>query len=150
MLLPIRESCSQGRVGHGVLLHVVPALIAALMFAQGCRISQPSPRRPYPSLKNVPYRPLSLLIPRPGAWDAPGDPDLAKLQVRQAAPGDGAGESGGQRLHLVRRGESLSQLAQKYYGDAKKWSRIYDANRDNLASPNRLVPGALLVIPPAQ
>lgn len=47
--------------------------------------------------------------------------------------------------HRVRKGESLAQIARKYYGDPKQWTRIQKANA--LANPNAIKPGLVLVIP---
>lgn len=54
--------------------------------------------------------------------------------------------SGGPRKHKVVAGDSLRDLAEKYYGDPKKWEIIYNANEDKII---RGVPkeGAELIIP---
>ena len=54
------------------------------------------------------------------------------------------------RTHAVKRGDTLSGLALKYYGDADRWQVIYKANRKVLASPKALKPGQKLVIPAAR
>lgn len=51
------------------------------------------------------------------------------------------------KLHLVVRGETLSQIANIEYNDPHAWRPIADAN--NLANPRLLQPGTVLVIPPA-
>jgi nucleoid-associated protein YgaU len=51
------------------------------------------------------------------------------------------------RTHLVRRGETLSGLARRYYGNAGKWRHIYEANRDKLKKPSGLQAGMTIVIP---
>jgi hypothetical protein len=52
------------------------------------------------------------------------------------------------RLHEVRAGESLSQLAKKYYRDAGQWKRVYAANYSTIGTnPNLLRVGTKLVIP---
>jgi len=50
--------------------------------------------------------------------------------------------------HIVRPGDSLSKLAQEYYGEAQLWPVIYDVNRAIIGDdPNRLTIGQDLVIP---
>lgn len=49
--------------------------------------------------------------------------------------------------HVVEEGETLFSLAQRYYGDKGKFADIYQVNRDQLASPDHLTPGMVLVIP---
>ncbi|MEM6562282.1 MAG: LysM peptidoglycan-binding domain-containing protein, partial [Planctomycetota bacterium] len=49
--------------------------------------------------------------------------------------------------HVVRAGETLSDIAFEHYGKAHLWRDIYAANRDKLESPNRLRVGLVLIIP---
>ena len=49
--------------------------------------------------------------------------------------------------HEVVAGDNLSRLAQKYLGSHSKYLTIYEANRDQLASPDDLSPGMKLKIP---
>ena len=51
--------------------------------------------------------------------------------------------------HTVEKGESLSVIAKQHYGKASLWTRIYDANRDQLDDPNRIKPSQVLNIPAA-
>lgn len=43
-------------------------------------------------------------------------------------------------IHIVKPGETLSEIAQKYYGSASRFSDIYDANKKILSGPNQLKP----------
>jgi len=52
-----------------------------------------------------------------------------------------------ERIHTVAAGDTLTGIAQKYYGDASKWSKIFEANRDILPSSNALQIGQKLRIP---
>jgi nucleoid-associated protein YgaU len=49
--------------------------------------------------------------------------------------------------HTVREGETLTELARRYYGDRSLALRIFNSNRDRLLSPDRLPAGTVLVIP---
>jgi nucleoid-associated protein YgaU len=49
--------------------------------------------------------------------------------------------------HEVRSGESLSKIAKHYYGDAMKYPKIFEANRNILDNPDMIHPGQMLVIP---
>ena len=54
------------------------------------------------------------------------------------------------RTHTVVKGESLSKIAKRYYGEATKWRVIYDANRSVVgANPDLIHPGQVLTIPEA-
>lgn len=50
-------------------------------------------------------------------------------------------------LYQVQRGDDLHWLAAKFYGDARQWVKIYEANRSTIANPNRLQIGQTLAIP---
>ena len=52
-----------------------------------------------------------------------------------------------QRFHIVRRGETLSDIAYKYYGSANKWKKILRANNLELRDTTKLKPGTKLIIP---
>lgn len=51
------------------------------------------------------------------------------------------------RLHDVASGDTLSALAKRYYGDASKYNRIFEANRDQLSDPDKIRVGQKLKIP---
>jgi len=50
-------------------------------------------------------------------------------------------------LHVVQPGEDARGLATRYYGDARQWRRIVDANPDLIVDPDALKVGWRLVIP---
>lgn len=57
------------------------------------------------------------------------------------------------REHIVQRGENLAVIAQQYYGteDGNRRAviqKLYEANKDVLTSPDHVVVGSRLVIPP--
>ncbi len=49
--------------------------------------------------------------------------------------------------YRVRPEDNLHWLAARFYGDARQWVRIYEANRQALSDPNHLAVGQELVIP---
>jgi nucleoid-associated protein YgaU len=52
------------------------------------------------------------------------------------------------QYHEVVKGDSLSKIAQHYYGDMMKYPVIFEANKPMLKDPNLIYPGQLLRIPP--
>ncbi len=69
-----------------------------------------------------------------------------KVSEQPAAVGtSGAGQSA--RTYTVQPGDTLSKIAQHFFGDAQAYHRIFDANRDKLDDPNRISPGQVLNIP---
>jgi nucleoid-associated protein YgaU len=53
----------------------------------------------------------------------------------------------GGRTYVVTKGDSLSAIAKREYGEAKEWRRIYDANRDIIKDPDLIYPGQTLRLP---
>jgi nucleoid-associated protein YgaU len=51
------------------------------------------------------------------------------------------------QTHVVRKGDTLSKIAEEYYGDARLYPKIFEANRDILKDPNKIQPGQKLRIP---
>jgi nucleoid-associated protein YgaU len=49
----------------------------------------------------------------------------------------------------VQKGDSLSKIAKREYGDAQSWHRIYEANRDTIKNPDLIYPGQVIRIPDA-
>lgn len=58
-------------------------------------------------------------------------------------------EAVGERRYTVQKGDTLSHIAKAHYGKASQWPRIFEANRDQLDDPDRIHPGQVLRIPPA-
>jgi len=49
--------------------------------------------------------------------------------------------------YTVAGGDTLSGIANKYYGDANRWPIIFEANRHQLQDPDHIFPGQVLRIP---
>ncbi len=60
-----------------------------------------------------------------------------------------SGTSGSEQSYTVVAGDSLSRIAKRFYGDANKWPRIHEANRDQIKNPDLIHPGQKLRIPAA-
>jgi len=52
-----------------------------------------------------------------------------------------------QRFHIIREGETLSEISSKYYETATKWQKILEANRDVIEDVSKLKPGTKIIIP---
>lgn len=51
--------------------------------------------------------------------------------------------------YTVVAGDTLSAISKRFYGEANKYSKIFEANRDILKDPDHIKPGQSLKIPPA-
>jgi hypothetical protein len=74
-----------------------------------------------------------------------------KFQAFKAQQGikSPAGTPGGPKSVTVRNGDTLSGLAQQYYGSSDLWPLLWDANKGTVGTnPNRITPGMPLQIPP--
>jgi NitT/TauT family transport system substrate-binding protein len=61
-----------------------------------------------------------------------------------ASPRTVAGEQ-----YTIKPGDTLSKLAERYYGATGKWEKIYEANKDAIKNPNYIFIGQKITIPPA-
>ncbi len=50
-------------------------------------------------------------------------------------------------LYQVKGNDNLHWLAAKFYGDARQWVRIYQANQEKVQYPSLLIIGEQLLIP---
>ena len=45
------------------------------------------------------------------------------------------------------KGDNLSKIAKKFYGDANQYNKIFEANREVIKDPNLIYPGQKIRIP---
>lgn len=77
-------------------------------------------------------------------------PDFSNVQSGSSTRPDSARTPNDTRIgstYTVKSGDTLSAIAQREYGDAGAWKRIYEANRDLLTDPDVIHPGQELKIP---
>ncbi|MGA8406937.1 MAG: LysM peptidoglycan-binding domain-containing protein [Candidatus Acidiferrales bacterium] len=64
-----------------------------------------------------------------------------------AAAASAGGPSSSARTYTVQPGDSLSKISKQFYGDANKYMKIFEANKDKLSDPDKVRAGMDLVIP---
>ena len=69
------------------------------------------------------------------------NPAVARAQQAGTTAG------GGLQTYTVKSGDTLPKIAQQLYGDAGRYMRIFEANRDRLKDPNNIEAGQELYIP---
>ena len=52
-----------------------------------------------------------------------------------------------QKIYEVVAGDTLSKISKKFYGDANKYMKIFEANKDQLKDPDKINVGQKLKIP---
>ena len=67
--------------------------------------------------------------------------------IIQTPPEETGREAGAPETYTVQPGDTLSRISAKVYGQSGRWMDIFQANRDQLPSPNALQPGQVLRIP---
>ena len=51
------------------------------------------------------------------------------------------------QTYTVKSGDTLSKIAQQFYGSASQYMKIYEANTDKISDPNKIQVGQELKIP---
>lgn len=60
---------------------------------------------------------------------------------------DSSAEKVGEQTYTVEKGDTLSAIAKRHYGQASAWKHIFEANRDVLDDPDRILPGQQIKLP---
>ena len=86
-------------------------------------------------------------------WNVKGGKSTGKTGIKDEKTPDFSNVQSGSsstaaRIYVVVSGDSLSKIAQREYGKASDWTRIYEANRDLVKDPDKIFPGQKLKIPP--
>ena len=61
--------------------------------------------------------------------------------------GKGAAVAQAARTYTVKAGDTLSAIAKEHLGSASAYTKIFEANRDQLTDPDKIKPGQVLKIP---
>lgn len=67
------------------------------------------------------------------------------IQAPETTPSSQAANT--PETYTVQAGDTLSRISSRVYGESGRWMDIFQANRDQLPSPNALKPGQVLRIP---
>lgn len=117
----------------------------------------PSPRPAnLPRCVNGPPDPIDTRVSAEGGMPIPRENEAwepvvessPREQGQEASPAV-ADADDADVIHRVRKGETLSSLAERYLGSSRRFLEIYEANRDRLRSPDDLRVGLPLRIPQA-
>ena len=70
-----------------------------------------------------------------------------QIQVAQQAAQPQAPAPAQSKFYTVQSGDNLSKIAKQFYGDANRYSAIFEANKPMLKDPDEIYPGQVLRIP---
>jgi nucleoid-associated protein YgaU len=73
--------------------------------------------------------------------------NLLKQYTGGAAAAAVATGSTAARTYQVQPGDSLSKISKQFYGDANKYMKIFEANKDKMTDPDHVKAGVELIIP---
>jgi NitT/TauT family transport system substrate-binding protein len=111
----------------------------------------PKPAAPAAPAKETGKEKVATAKPAPAA---PEKAKLEKTKQEKAPPAPAAAKSAPpppekspSQEYAIVLGDTLSRLAQKHYGDASKWPKIYEANKQAIKNPNYIYVGQKIVIP---
>lgn len=74
----------------------------------------------------------------------PASEPIAELTAEEMAA---TSEAAAVTMYTVEPNDTLGKISQKVYGSAKKWKKIFEANGDQLKSPDKIYAGQVLKIP---
>ncbi len=86
-------------------------------------------------VKDVSVSKLSLSADAKAAAKA----DIAETQA--------AVEAAEVEYYTIESGDTLGKIAKNFYGDAKKYKELFEANREVIEDPNKIFPGQKIRIP---
>lgn len=126
-------------VGAAAIAAILPALIDKLT---------PDGRTPAPDqLQQRSGSILSQVFGGRRSAPAPAAPAKPKADFSNVQSGSSQVELVQDEIYVVAKGDSLSKIAKRFYGDANQWKRIFEANRDRIKDPDLIQPGWELRIP---
>jgi nucleoid-associated protein YgaU len=99
---------------------------------------------PSPDLKNRVWDQIKLVDPN--FSDLIADIQAPAAAAAAAAAAGGPSTTAAQ-TYTVQPGDNLSKISKQFYGDASKYMKIFEANKDKLADPDKIKAGMELLIP---
>lgn len=78
-----------------------------------------------------------FVAPRPAEVPVAGTQQHAR-ETPAAAP---------EEYYVIESGDTLSHIAKRYYGNANKWPRLFEANREVIQDADKIFPGQKIRIP---
>jgi len=136
-----------GAAGAAILAQLLPALIDKL--TPNGQVPERSQLR---EMSNQLARGDAPFARPEMAFMSSGDkpkPDFSNVKsgASSTAPPPAAPKAAEPRTYTVIAGDNLSKIAKHFYGDANKWKKIFEANKDTIKNPDLIKVGQVLRIP---
>jgi len=71
------------------------------------------------------------------------------MGVGEVKAAQGTAVDDGTQYYVIKSGDTLSAIAKQFYGDANKYPKIFEANREVIKDANLIFPGQKIRIPKA-
>jgi 5'-nucleotidase len=124
------------------LVVAVALLTVGITSACGQTAATPTPTAPAAATVAAPP-PAAASPQRPALASPAASPAVAAATASPSSSADG------EQTYEVKAGDTLLTISEEVYGDATKWRKIYDANKDLIgADPDKLKLDMKLKIPP--
>jgi nucleoid-associated protein YgaU len=99
-------------------------------------------------VSNIYVTPNAKTPPAQGSGTESGNnPDALAAEIDTNAVDNSILEPKNVEYYTIAKGDNLSKIAQKYYGNASQYPRIFDANREVIKDPNLIFVGQKIRIP---
>ena len=136
----------------GILLGLVLIAVAVLWISTHPRLSVESRMLRSDNAKSLEETPaeqprFTTNLPHSPSTETAAGIKTEQSNVPPLAVHDQVEKTKPPKIHIVRKGETLSNISYKYYGSANKWRKIRDANPLRIKDVNRIRPGTRLIIP---
>jgi nucleoid-associated protein YgaU len=137
-----------GAAGAAILAQLLPLLIDKL--TPNGRVPERSQLR---EMSNQLARGDAPFARPEMAFMSSGDkpkPDFSNVKSgasSTAPPPPAAPKAAEPRTYTVVAGDNLSKIAKKFYGDANKWKKLFEANKDTIKNPDLIKIGQVLRVP---
>lgn len=105
---------------------------------------QDRPPQDQPPGFNPPSEAKPEAQPSPSVQSAP---EVQPPPSAQPAPKAQPSPAPNARTYTVQSGDTLSDIAQRTYGNAGEWLKIFEANQNVLGNPDVIFPGTVIVLP---
>lgn len=133
-----------GAAGAAILAQLLPVLIDKL--TPNGRVPERSQLREMSNQLARGDAPFA----RPEMIMSSGDkpkPDFSNVKSGASSTAPAAPKAAEPRTYTVVAGDNLSKIAKKFYGDANKWKKLFEANKDTIKNPDLIKIGQLLRVP---
>ena len=139
------QSFDQLKMKYQSVLNLIPSLHARLenVNMEGNKLFIRA-EAPSQDVKNQIWNQIKLV-------DATYSDLIADIQAPAAAAAAAGAEASAPassgRTYTVQPGDNLSKISKEFYGNANQYMKIFEANKDKLADPDKIRAGMELVIP---